>query len=73
MSLREPAWRVTTRELESSLEEEKGEGERPATYLLSPFAARMNRVIATGNLSPADPPINPARLRTRLRTSAKSR
>ncbi|MGD0588827.1 MAG: hypothetical protein ABSA63_08570 [Thermoplasmata archaeon] len=54
MSLREPAWRVTARELESSLEEEKGEGERPATYLLSPFAARMNRVLLAGNLSPAE-------------------
>jgi uncharacterized protein len=54
MSLREPAWRVTTRELESSLEEEKGEGERPATYLLSPFGARMNRVLLAGNLSPAE-------------------
>jgi RPA family protein len=54
MSLREPAWRVTARELESSLEEEKGEGERPATYLLSPFAARMNRVLVAGNLSPAE-------------------
>jgi len=54
MSLREPAWRVTTRELESSLEEEKGEGERPATYLLSPFGARMNRVLLAGSLSPAE-------------------
>ena len=54
MSLREPAWRVTARELESSLEEEKGEGERPATYLLSPFGARMNRVLVAGNLSPAE-------------------
>jgi len=54
MSLREPAWRVTARELESALEEEKGEGERPATYLLSPFGARMNRVLLTGNLSPAE-------------------
>ncbi|MGA7476455.1 MAG: hypothetical protein WBW47_04470 [Thermoplasmata archaeon] len=54
MSLREPAWRVTARELESSLEEEKGEGERPATYLLSPFAARMNRVLLAGSLSPAE-------------------
>jgi RPA family protein len=54
MSLREPAWRVTARELESSLEAEKGEGERPATYLLSPFAARMNRVLVAGNLSPAE-------------------
>ena len=54
MSLREPAWRVTSRELESSLEEEKGEGERPATYLLSPFAARMNRVLVAGTLTPAE-------------------
>lgn len=54
MSLREPAWRVTARELESSLEEEKGEGERPATYLLSPFGARMNRVLLAGSLSPAE-------------------
>jgi len=54
MSLREPAWRVTARELESSLEEEKGEGERPATYLLSPFGARMNRVLVAGSLSPAE-------------------
>ncbi|HYA54290.1 MAG TPA: hypothetical protein VEG42_01645 [Thermoplasmata archaeon] len=54
MSLREPAWRVTARELESSLEEEKGEGERPATYLLSPFGARMNRVLLAGVLSPAE-------------------
>jgi RPA family protein len=54
MGLREPAWRVTARELESSLEEEKGEGDRPATYLLSPFAARMNRVLLAGTLSPAE-------------------
>jgi uncharacterized protein len=45
---------VTARELESSLEEEKGEGERPATYLLSPFGARMNRVLLAGSLSPAE-------------------
>ena len=55
MALREPAWRVTTRELESSLEEEKGEGDRAASYLLSPFGARMNRVLVTGLLSPAEP------------------
>jgi len=54
MALREPAWRVTARELESSLEEEKGEGERPTAYLLSPFGARMNRVLLTGSLSPAE-------------------
>ena len=55
MSLREPAWRMTTRELESSLEEERGMGERPAGYLLSPFGARANRVILAGSLSPAEP------------------
>jgi uncharacterized protein len=55
VALREPAWRVTARELESSLEEEKGEGDRAASYLLSPFAARMNRVLVTGTLSPAEP------------------
>ena len=55
MALREPAWRVTARELETSLEEEKGEGDRAASYLLSPFAARMNRVLLAGTLSPAEP------------------
>lgn len=55
MALREPAWRVTARELESSLEEERGEGERAVSYLLSPFGARMNRVLVTGTLSPAEP------------------
>ena len=54
MALREAAWRVTSRELESSLEEEKGSGERAASYLLSPFGARMNRVLVVGTLSPAE-------------------
>lgn len=55
MTLREPAWRVTTRELESSLEEERGTGERAAGYLLSPFGSRMNRVVVAGTLSSAEP------------------
>lgn len=55
MARREPAWRVTARELESSLEEERGTGERAAGYLLSPFGARMNRVVVAGTLSPAEP------------------
>ncbi|HTT14436.1 MAG TPA: hypothetical protein VMG81_01470 [Thermoplasmata archaeon] len=55
MALREPAWRVTARELETSLEEEKGTGERAASHLLSPFGARMNRVLVAGTLSPAEP------------------
>jgi uncharacterized protein len=55
MARREPAWRVTARELESALEEERGAGERPVSYLLSPFGARMNRVLLAGSLSPAEP------------------
>ncbi len=55
MTFRETAWRVTARELEGSLEEEKGEGDRAASYLLSPFGARMNRVLLTGTLTPAEP------------------
>jgi len=54
MPRREPAWRVTARELEGSLEEERGTGEREAGYLLSPFGARMNRVLLAGSLSPAE-------------------
>ncbi len=46
---------MTARELEGALEEEKGVGERAASYLLSPFGARMNRVLVTGTLSPAEP------------------
>ncbi len=55
MSLRESAWRVTARELEASLEEEKGSGDRATTYLLSPFGARMSRVLVAGTLSPPEP------------------
>ncbi len=55
MALREAAWRVSARELESSLEEERGSGERAAGYVLSPFGARMNRVLLAGTLSPAEP------------------
>jgi uncharacterized protein len=54
VGLREVAWHVTARELESALEEEKGVGERAASYLISPFGARMNRVLLAGSLSPAE-------------------
>ena len=54
MSLREPAWRVTTAELASAVEEERGTGERAASYLLSPFGARMNRVVVVGSLAAAE-------------------
>ncbi|HTP55003.1 MAG TPA: hypothetical protein VML94_08630 [Thermoplasmata archaeon] len=55
MAYRELAWRVTARELESALEEEKGEGERPVAHLLSPFGSRMNRVLIAGTVSPPEP------------------
>ncbi len=51
MALREPAWRVFASELLSSLQEERGTGERAATYLLSPYGSRMNRVLLAGTLS----------------------
>lgn len=55
MSLREPAWRVFASELNAALEEERGSGERAASYLLSPYGARMNRVLVAGSLAPAEP------------------
>ncbi|HYK94232.1 MAG TPA: hypothetical protein VEY07_09385 [Thermoplasmata archaeon] len=51
MSVREPAWRVLAQEFQASLEEEKGTGDRAASYLLSPLGARMNRVLLAGTLS----------------------
>lgn len=55
MSGRETAWRVLAQEFGASVEEEKGVGERAASYLLSPLGARMNRVLVAGVLSPAEP------------------
>jgi uncharacterized protein len=52
---REPAWRVTAWELEAAVEEERGAGERAASYLISPFGGRLNRVLVAGMLSPAEP------------------
>lgn len=51
MALREPAWRVFAAELLAALQEERGSGERAATYLLSPYGSRMNRVLLAGTLS----------------------
>lgn len=51
MSAREPAWRVLAQEFQASLEEEKGSGDRAASYLLSPLGARMNRVLMVGTMS----------------------
>lgn len=55
MTRREPAWRVTARELEGANEEERGEGDRVASYLITPWGGRLNRVLVGGTLSPAEP------------------
>lgn len=54
MTGREMAWRVLAHEFQASIEEEKGEGERAASYVISPLGARMNRVLAVGRLSPPE-------------------
>jgi RPA family protein len=51
MTGREPAWRVFANELQASLFDEKGAGERATSYLLSPLGARMNRVLLIGTLA----------------------
>ncbi len=54
MTGREPAWRVFASELQASLFDEKGAGERAASYLLSPLGARMSRVMLIGTLAPPE-------------------
>jgi RPA family protein len=52
---RETAWRVLASEFNAAVEEEKGVGEKAASYLLSPLGARMSRVLLVGTLTPAEP------------------
>ncbi len=54
MALRETAWRETAAEILAALQEERGTGERAATYLLSPYGSRMSRVLIAGTLSPPE-------------------
>ncbi len=54
MGRREPAWRVTTAELALAVEQERGQGDRATSYLLSPFGARMNRAVVAGTLAAAE-------------------
>lgn len=54
MALRETAWRETAAEILASLQEERGTGERAATYLLSPYGSRMSRVLIAGTLGPPE-------------------
>ncbi len=55
MALRETAWRTFAGELNAAMQEEHGTGERAATYLLSPYGARVNRVLMAGILSTPEP------------------
>lgn len=55
MNRREPSWRLFAAELNQSTEDEKGVGERAASYVVSPLGARMNRVLLTGTLSTLEP------------------
>jgi hypothetical protein len=54
VSGREPAWRVLAAELLASTQEERGEGDRAASFVLSPLGARMNRVLLVGTLGSAE-------------------
>ncbi len=54
MSGREPAWRLLAAEFTAAIEEEKGTGERAASYVLSPLGARMNRVAVVGSMGAAE-------------------
>ncbi|EQD68684.1 hypothetical protein B2A_00326, partial [mine drainage metagenome] len=54
MPAREPAWRLFAAELLSATEEEQGPGERPVTYLISPYGARIGRALMAGRLTPAE-------------------
>jgi len=50
VSGREPAWRVLAAEFLASTEEERGVGDRAASYVISPLGARMNRVLLVGRV-----------------------
>ena len=54
MTGREPAWRVFAHEFQASVEEERGVGDRAASYVVSPLGARINRLMAVGTLSPPE-------------------
>ncbi|MHB1434737.1 MAG: hypothetical protein ACYCPN_03280 [Thermoplasmata archaeon] len=54
MPAREPAWRLFAAELLTSSVEEQGTGERPVTYLVSPYGARIGRALLAGQIRPAE-------------------
>ncbi len=54
MPAREPAWRLCAAELLQATEEEQGTGERPVTYRISPYGARIGRALLAGRLTPPE-------------------
>jgi RPA family protein len=51
MIVRETAWRIFAGELNSSTLEQKGEGEKDPSYLVTPLGAMVNRVLVAGVLT----------------------
>jgi hypothetical protein len=48
MIVREVAWRVFAEEYNSSVLEHTGEGEKPASYVITPLGAKVNRMFVVG-------------------------
>lgn len=48
MNAREVAWRVFSEEYNSSTLEYTGEGEKPASYIITPLGAKVNRMLVVG-------------------------
>jgi RPA family protein len=48
MNAREVAWRVFSEEYNSSTLEYTGEGEKPASYVITPLGAKVNRMLVIG-------------------------
>ncbi|MCJ7562099.1 MAG: hypothetical protein MUO84_03700, partial [Thermoplasmata archaeon] len=48
MNAREVAWRVFAEEYNSSTLEYTGEGEKPASYIITPLGAKVNRMMIVG-------------------------
>lgn len=48
MNAREVAWRLFSEEYNSSTLEYTGEGEKPASYIITPLGAKVNRMLVVG-------------------------
>jgi RPA family protein len=48
MNVRETSWRVFAEEYASSTMEHTGEGDKPASYIVTPLGAKVNRMLVVG-------------------------